>query len=170
MTTQDLLGEIMLKAITRALKAAFTDYKEAFKGMGRFAKEHPVAALRNYSIIGGMGYLTMSNITKQEYSGIVVQNKIKMLEVPESCRNSIANDYIQNLERARQLDQLQQIDMLLFSVFYVSEDPERVKTYKAQYWTLHDWAKRFPDRIVEVSIAGRTPMMDAAMIDFDVPE
>mmetsp|Transcript_33692 Transcript_33692/g.88563 ORF Transcript_33692/g.88563 Transcript_33692/m.88563 type:complete len:102 (-) Transcript_33692:1085-1390(-) len=91
-------------------------------------------------------------------------------DVPPKLQNPRTKAFVTKLNDARQSDRLRSLDLVVFSLFYVGDHPSTLQMYKAQHYFFHDFVRTFADRLAEVSFLGATPMLNRAMVDFDINE
>eukprot|EP00038_Savillea_parva_P028374 m.64691 g.64691 ORF g.64691 m.64691 type:complete len:173 (+) comp8240_c0_seq3:121-639(+) len=150
------------------LKAWAEDYKRGVQSIGEWIKEGPVKAGMYAAATGTVWYTASNNIAESEYHAVVANCAAEIAEVPPALRNPSSETFVARANEARLTGRLRHLDLLVLSMFYVSDYPPETQLFKAQHYFFHEFVRTFHTRVTEVSLLGRTPMTDKAMIDYDV--
>ena len=150
------------------VKVLAQDYKASAEGVVAFCREHPLKAARNGAIFGVLGWLAHTNPTEAEYHNHITRREGELRMIPAFCRSSRSTGHVGRAAEAKQTGSLAYTDCLFFSVATVQPRPIAMQSYLANRDNFAEWLDAAADRVVEVPIGGRFPMMERCMVDCDV--
>lgn len=148
-------------------KMLLTDYWEAIKQAGVYAKTHPIRFTVYTGTLGTAIAGSANNITTFEYETKIIESSHLLMLVPTDCRKPAADKYIRRLDTARQNGDLRIRDFGVGTIVYIEDFPEAVHKFEAQHWIAFTYLSTFGNKFMDISFFGKTPMLTHVMLDYD---